>query len=142
MSTAEKIEQLRRIKAHLRQGGGEKRIQRQHESGKMTARERIDNLFDQHTFQEMYLFAKHRSTNFGLADSEFPGDGVVTGVGTVQGRQVCVASQDFTVSGGAVGEMHADKIVRMADLAMKSGSPLVLINDSGGARIQEGIDAL
>lgn len=142
MTTKEKIEHLRQTKARLIAGGGEERIAKQHELGKLTARERISLLFDPDTFQEMFLFAQHRCTTFGMAGKELPGDGVVTGVGTIQGRQVFVASQDFTVSGGSVGELHADKICRTMEMALKSGSPLVFINDSGGARIQEGIDAL
>jgi methylmalonyl-CoA carboxyltransferase large subunit len=142
MTTKEKIEQLRQLKKHLAAGGGEKRIARQHESGKLTARERLGILFDPDTFQEMFLFAQHRATRFGMAGQELPADGVVTGIGTVQGRQVLVASQDFTVSGGSVGEVHANKICQVQEMALKSGSPLVIINDSGGARIQEGIDAL
>jgi methylmalonyl-CoA carboxyltransferase large subunit len=142
MTTKEKIEQLQQFKSRLWTGGGEKRVTKQHESGKLTARERIALLFDHDTFQEMFLFARHRATRFGLADQEMPADGVVTGIGTVQGRQVLVASQDFTVSGGSVGEVHANKICQIQEMAIKSGSPLVIINDSGGARIQEGIDAL
>ncbi len=141
-TTKEKIEQLRQIKARLAVGGGEKRIAKQHESGKLTARERLALLFDADTFQEMYLFAQHRATRFGLAGQELPADGVVTGVGAVDGRQVFVASQDFTVSGGSVGETHANKICQVQEMALKSGSPLIIFNDSGGARIQEGIDSL
>jgi methylmalonyl-CoA carboxyltransferase large subunit len=142
MTTKEKIEYLRQIKVHLMAGGGEKRVTKQHESGKLTARERVALLFDHDTFQEMFLFAQHRCTRFGLESQELPADGVITGVGAVQGRQVYVASQDFTVSGGSVGEVHANKICQIQELALKSGSPLVIFNDSGGARIQEGIDAL
>jgi len=141
-TTKEKIEQLRQIRARLAAGGGEKRIAKQHDSGKLTARERLALLFDPDTFQEMYLFAQHRATRFGLASQELPADGVVTGVGAVDGRQVFVASQDFTVSGGSVGETHANKICQVQEMALKSGSPLVIFNDSGGARIQEGIDSL
>lgn len=142
MTTKEKIERLRQTKARLIAGGGEQRIQKQHELGKLTARERIALLFDPETFQEMFLFAQHRCTSFGMSGKELPGDGVVTGVGAVDGRQVYVASQDFTVSGGSVGEVHANKICQTMEMALKSGVPLVFINDSGGARIQEGIDAL
>lgn len=141
-TTAEKIKELRELKKRLSLGGGEKRIKAQHEKGKMTARERISTLFDQDTFQEMFLFAKHRATAFGMAGKEMPGEGVVTGAGAVEGRQVFVASQDFTVAGGSVGEMHANKIVQVLNMAIKCGSPVVVINDSGGARIQEGIDSL
>jgi methylmalonyl-CoA carboxyltransferase large subunit len=142
MTTKEKIERLRELKARLQQGGGEKRIEKQHESGKLTARERVGMLFDPDTIQEMFLFTRHRCTMFGMAGKELPGDGVVTATGAVDGRQVFVASQDFTVSGGSVGEMHADKICQVMDMALKSGAPFVLINDSGGARIQEGIGSL
>lgn len=142
MTTKDKLERLRQLKAHLTAGGGGKRIEKQHELGKLTARERISLLFDPDTLQEMFLFAQHRNVNFGMAGKEMPGDGVVTGVGTVGGRQAFFASQDFTVSGGSVGEMHADKICQTMEMALKSGAPLIFINDSGGARIQEGIDAL
>lgn len=142
MATKDKIEQLQRLKTHLMLGGGTDRINKQHERGKLTARERIGYLFDPETFQEMFAFTKHRATQFGMAGKDLPADGVVTGVGAVDGRQVVVASQDFTVSGGSVGEMHADKICQMLEFALKSGVPAVTINDSGGARIQEGIGAL
>lgn len=142
MTTKEKIERLRETRNRLIEGGGEKRIEKQHELGKLTARERIGLLFDPDTFQELFLYAQHRCTTFGMAGKELPGDGVVTGVGAVQGRQVYVASQDFTVSGGSVGEVHANKICQTMEMALKSGTPLVFVNDSGGARIQEGIDAL
>jgi len=141
-TTREKIERLRELKARLAKGGGDVRIQKQHESGKLTARERVALLFDPETIQELFLFTRHRCTMFGMADKELPGDGVVTATGAVDGRQVFVASQDFTVSGGSVGEMHADKICQAMDMALKSGAPFVLINDSGGARIQEGIGSL
>lgn len=142
MATKEKIEQLRQIKQHIALGGGEERLAKQHQSGKLTARERIAELYDPETFQEMFAFARHRATEFGMTGKDLPADGVVTGVGAVDGRQVVVASQDFTVAGGSVGEMHADKICQMMEFALKSGAPFVSINDSGGARIQEGIGAL
>ncbi len=138
----ERIADLRQRREKIKAGGGKDRLEKQRKSGKLTARDRIDLLLDQDTFQEMYAFATHRSTNFDMAGKELPADGVVTGAGVVAGRLVHVASQDFTVSGGAVGEVHADKIVEMSKSALKTGSPLVIINDSGGARIQEGIDAL
>lgn len=141
-TTRERIELLRRTKAHLQLGGGSDRIERQHKSGKLTARERIELLVEAQTFQELFLFARHRATAFGMAGKEMPGEGVVTGSGSVEGRQLFVASQDFTVAGGSVGELHADKICQTMDLALKCGAPFVAINDSGGARIQEGIDAL
>ncbi len=137
-----RIEALRQQRHRLEQGGGPDRIARQHQAGKLTARERVNLLIDPDTFQELYLFARHRCTAFGMADKEMPGEGVVTGCGSVDGRQVFVAAQDFTVAGGSVGEMHADKICQTMDLALKCGSPFITINDSGGARIQEGIDAL
>jgi len=143
MSTvADKIRLLREKKERLRQGGGAERIEREHARGKLTARERIDAFLDPETFSEMNLFASHRCTDFGMDGKELPGDGVVTGVGTVAGRQVFVAAQDFTVSGGAVGEVHADKIVRVMEAARQCGNPFVFINDSGGARIQESVNAL
>ncbi len=110
--------------------------------GKLTARERIGCLCDPETFQEMYLFAKHRCISFGMQDKELAADGVITGIGTVEGKQIFLASQDFTVSGGSVGEVHADKICQIMDMALKCGAPFVFVNDSGGARIQEGIDSL
>jgi methylmalonyl-CoA carboxyltransferase large subunit len=136
------LEQLRAARATIEAGGGAQRIAKQHAAGKYTARERISTLCDPDTFQELFPFARHRCTNFGMADQSLPAEGVVTGCGLVQGRQVYIASQDFTVAGGSVGEMHADKICRIMDEALHTGSPVICINDSGGARIQEGIDAL
>ncbi len=138
----ERIADLRQRREKIKAGGGKDRLEKQRKGGKLTARDRIDLLLDKNSFQEMYAFATHRSTNFDMAGKDLPADGVVTGAGVVAGRLVHVASQDFTVSGGAVGEVHADKIVEMGKCALKTGSPLVIINDSGGARIQEGIDAL
>jgi methylmalonyl-CoA carboxyltransferase large subunit len=142
MTTKEKIERLREVKARLQEGGGESRIAKQHEAGKMTARERVAAFFDADTIQELFLFTKHRCTMFGMAGKDLPADGVVVAAGAVDGRQAFVASQDFTVSGGSVGEMHADKICQAMDMALKSGCPFIMINDSGGARIQEGIGSL
>lgn len=142
MTTREKIERLRELKQRLLAGGGEDRIAKQHKDGKLTARERIGLLCDPETIQELFLYTKHRCVNFGMAGKEIPADGVITCNGTVDGKQVFVASQDFTVSGGSVGEMHSNKICQLMDMSLKCGSPFVLINDSGGARIQEGIDAL
>jgi methylmalonyl-CoA carboxyltransferase large subunit len=142
MSTQDKIKHLRELRKHLQAGGGAKRIARQHEQGKLTARERLVRLLDAETFQELFLFTKHRCHRFQMQDEELPADGVVTGLGSIAGQPVYVAAQDFTVGGGAVGEMHADKIVQTMAMALKSGAPLILINDSGGARIQEGVDAL
>jgi len=123
-------------------GGGEKRIEKQHKSGKMTARERINHLMDAGSFVELDAFVKHRCTEFGMEKEETPAEGVITGYGTVDGRLVYIYAQDFTVSGGSLGEMHAKKICKVLDLAMKMGAPVVGVNDSGGARIQEGVDAL
>jgi methylmalonyl-CoA decarboxylase alpha subunit len=143
MSTVqEKIELMKAKKEHIMQGGGPKRIAKQHEKGKMTARERIDQLFDEGTFVELDMFMKHRCTNFGQDQKELPGEGVVSGYGTVDGRLVYAYAQDFTVEGGSLGEKHAHKIWKVMDLAMKMGAPVVGINDSGGARIQEAVDAL
>src|SRR5574344_807129 len=122
--------------------GGEKRVAKQHEAGKMTARERIAALLDEGSFVELDRFVRHRCTNFGQEKKELPGEGVTTGYGTVDGRLVYVFAQDFTVEGGSLGEMHAAKIVKVQRLALKMGAPLVGLNDSGGARIQEAIDAL
>lgn len=122
--------------------GGEKRVAKQHEAGKMTARERIAALLDEGSFVELDRFVKHRCTNFGQEKKELPGEGVTTGYGTIDGRLVYVFAQDFTVEGGSLGEMHAAKIVKVQRLSLKMGAPLVGLNDSGGARIQEAIDAL
>src|ERR1022692_1379153 len=139
---AERISELSDKREKLKQGGGKQRLQKQHAAGKLTARERIERLVDRGSFQEIGLFAKHRATYFGMADKELPADGVVTGCATVDGRLIHLASQDFTVAGGAAGEVHCAKIKEMMQLSMKTGSPFVFINDSGGARVQEGIDSL
>ncbi len=123
-------------------GGGKDRIEKQHAAGKMSARERISSMVDPESFTEFNLFARHRATYFGMDKKEMPADGVVTGTGMVDGRLVHLASQDFTVAGGAVGETHGNKIVEMQKQALKTGTPFLFINDSGGARIQEGIDSL
>ena len=136
------IATLQEKRAEIKAGGGKARIDKQHAAGKMTARERVDELLDQGSFQEIGLFAEHRSTYFGMADKKLPADGVVTGVGAIDGRLVHVASQDFTGAGGAAGEVHCDKIVEMMELSLKTGSPFILVNDSGGARVQEGINSL
>ena len=138
----EKIELMRKKKAHIELGGGEARIAKKHKKGKMTARERIEPLFDEGSFVELDAFVKHRCTNFGQEKKDLPAEGVVTGYGTVDGRLVYAFAQDFTVEGGSLGEMHAKKIWKVQDLAMKMGAPIVGINDSGGARIQEAVDAL
>ncbi|MFT6718777.1 MAG: propionyl-CoA carboxylase beta chain, partial [Sphingobacteriales bacterium] len=126
--------------AHL--GGGQQRIEAQHAKGKLTARERIHFLLDDGSFEEIGMFVQHRSTNFGLDKQKFLGDGVVTGYGTVNGRLIYVFSQDFTVMGGSLAEAHAEKICRIMDLAMENGAPVIGLNDSGGARIQEGVVSL
>ncbi|MDL2281464.1 methylmalonyl-CoA carboxyltransferase, partial [Selenomonadales bacterium OttesenSCG-928-I06] len=126
----------------LKLGGGKDKIEKQHASNKLTARERITKLLDSDSFIELDQFVKHRSTNFGMEKVEAPAEGVVTGYGTINGRLVFVFSQDFTVIGGSLGEMHANKIVKVQQMALKMGAPIIGINDSGGARIQEGVAAL
>ena len=142
MATMDKINDLYARKQKAALGGGEDRIKKQHESGKKTARERIQMLMDPNSFVEIDAFVETRSTEFDMPKKKALGDGVVTGYGTVNGRLVFVASQDFTVIGGSLGEMHAKKITKVMDMAMKMGAPFISINDSGGARIEEGIDAL
>ena len=124
------------------EGGGKKRIDAQHKKGKLTARERIDLLLDKDSFEEWDMFVEHRSTDFGMEKNKVPGDGVVTGHGLINGRQVFVFSQDFTVFGGSLSEAHANKIVKIMEKAMQVGAPVIGLNDSGGARIQEGVDSL
>ncbi|MCD6357821.1 MAG: methylmalonyl-CoA carboxyltransferase [Thermoprotei archaeon] len=138
----DKLEELRRRRAQARLGGGEDRIRRQHAAGKLTAWERIELLVDEGTFVELGRFVTHRATEFGMRERIAYGDGVVTGVGEVDGRKVAIYAQDFTFMGGSVGEMHAMKIARLIELAMKLGIPIIGLNDSGGARIQEGVDSL
>jgi methylmalonyl-CoA carboxyltransferase large subunit len=142
MTTKERISELHRAKERLRLGGGSERIEKQHASGKLTARERLEILLDRQAFQESGLFAQHRATFFGMAGKELPADGVITGCGLVGGRLVHVASQDFTVAGGSAGEVHGDKIAEMMKASLKTGSPFIFINDSGGARVQEGVESL
>ena len=141
-TTREKREELRKLKEQALLGGGEKRIEAQHRKGKLTARERLDLLLDPGSFQELDMFATHRTTDFGLAEQKILGDGVVTGYGKIDGRLVYVFSQDFTVFGGSLSEAHAEKICKIMDLAMKNGAPVIGLNDSGGARIQEGVVSL
>ncbi len=138
----DKRELLKKKKEKIAQGGGQKRIDKQHASGKMTARERLQHLFDQGTFVETDAFVKNRCTRFGMDKLDFEGESVITGYGQIEGRVVYAYAQDFTMTGGSLGEMHAHKIVKTMDAAAKIGAPLVGINDSGGARIQEAIDAL
>jgi methylmalonyl-CoA carboxyltransferase large subunit len=141
-TTQEKLAALGRHRDRLKLGGGIDRIEKQHVSGKLTARERLDLLLDPNTFRESGLFAKHNARFFGMDGKELPGDGVVTGRGTVEGRLAHVASQDFTVVGGSAGEVHADKIADTMQCSLKTGSPFIFINDSGGARVQEGVGSL
>jgi propionyl-CoA carboxylase beta chain len=138
----EKINELYDRRREIELGGGDERIEKQHEKGKLTARERIELLVDPGSFVELNPFIQHRSTDFGLENQKGPGDGVVTGYGKVNGRPIYLFSQDFTVFGGALGEMHAKKIANVMDLAAKNGAPFVGLNDSGGARIQEGVVSL
>ncbi|MGE7771326.1 acyl-CoA carboxylase subunit beta [Viridibacillus arvi] len=142
MDMFDKINELYDRKREIELGGGDDRIVKQHEKGKLTARERINLLVDEGTFVEINPFVKHRTTDFGMDTKEGPGDGVVTGYGKVNGRPIYLFSQDFTVFGGALGEMHAMKIANVMDLAAKNGTPFVGLNDSGGARIQEGVVSL
>ena len=138
----QKLEGLKELREKSRLGGGERRIQQQHDKGKLTARERVNLLLDQGTFEEVDPFVTHRSTDFGMADTKILSDAVVTGYGKVDGRQIFVFAQDFTVFGGSVSEVVGQKICKVMDLAMKTGCPVVGLNDSGGARIQEGVFSL
>lgn len=142
MGTIDKLNQLQNRRAEIAQGGGEEKIKKQHEAKKLTARERILALMDEGSFVEIDAFVKHRCTEFGMDKVEAPGEGVITGYGTVDGRLTYVYAQDFTVIGGSLGEMHAKKICKVMDMAVKMGAPIIGMNDSGGARIQEGINAL
>jgi len=138
MSMQEKLDQLKQLRSTVEAGGGEKRIEKQHKAGKKTARERLEMLFDPGSFNELDVFASSTSWK----DQKYPGEGVVTGYGNVNGRKVYAFAQDFTVAGGSLGLVHAEKICKVLDLAMRTGAPVVGLNDSGGARIQEGVDAL
>src|SRR5256886_1099896 len=142
MSMREKLELLQKRRAEAELGGGAERIKAQHDKGKMTARERLDVLLDPGSFVELDRFVTHRATDFGLADERYLGDGVVTGHGRIEGRLVYVFSQDFTVFGGSLSETHAEKICKVMDLALRNGAPIIGLNDSGGARIQEGVVSL
>jgi acetyl-CoA carboxylase carboxyltransferase component len=142
MKTNDQLDHLEKLRAEARLGGGQQRIDKQHAKGLMTARERIDLLFDKGSFEEFDMFKAHRCKDFGMEKQVFPGDGVVTGYGTVNGRIVYVHAQDFTVLGGSLSETFAEKICKVMDLAMKNGAPVVGLGDSGGARIQEGIESL
>ena len=138
----ERIQELIALRAEARLGGGEKAIAKHHEKGKFTARERINMLLDEGSFEELDMFVRHRCTNFGQEKKSFMGDGVVTGYGTINGRLVYIFAQDSTVFGGSLSETMALKMCKVMDLAMKQGAPCIGLNDSGGARIQEGINAL
>ena len=133
---------LEEMRERVMKGGGEERIKKQHEKGKLTARERIEKLLDDGSFVEIGVFGESRATEFGMDKKKIPGDGVITGYGTIDGKLVFVYAQDFTVLGGSLGEIHAEKIARVMDLAMENGAPIIGLNDSGGARIQEGVDSL
>ncbi|PCD77494.1 acyl-CoA carboxylase subunit beta [Pseudothioclava arenosa] len=136
------LQELETRRAKARLGGGERRIESQHKKGKLTARERIELLLDEGSFEEFDMFKSHRCTDFGMEEEHIPGDGVITGWGTVNGRMVYVFSQDFTVFGGSLSETHAEKICKIMDMAMQNGAPVIGMNDSGGARIQEGVASL
>lgn len=136
------VDRLLELRKEVLLGGGEVRVKKQHDSGKLTARERVDMLLDKGSFEEIGAFVRHRSRDFGLENESYLGDGVITGFGTIEGRPVYVFSQDFTIFGGSLSETHAEKIVKIMDLAMKNGVPIIGLNDSGGARIQEGVTSL
>ena len=142
MSENTRIKLLEERRGQTRQGGGAERIEAQHKKGRLTARERLDLLLDKGSFREVDSFVVHRTTDFGLHDQKIPSDSVVTGWGTIEGRLVYVYSQDFTVLGGSLGEVHAAKVCKIMDMAIKNGAPIIGLNDSGGARIQEGVVAL
>lgn len=142
MRVAEKIEELKQKRAQVEEMGGAERVAKQHEKGKLTARERIKLLFDEGTFREIDMFVKHRATSLGMDKVDVSSDGVITGHGTINGRVVFAFSQDFTSRGGSLGEMHANKICKIMDMAVDAGAPVVGLNDSGGARVEEGVDAL
>ena len=141
-SNEDLIDDLNRRREEARQGGGPERLARQHEKGKLTARERIEILLDDGSFEELGMFVRHQNRDFGLENNRPYGDGVVTGYGKIDGRLVYVYSQDFTVFGGSLGQAHADKIVKIMTLALENGAPVIGLNDSGGARIQEGVVSL
>lgn len=142
MSENHKAERLKKLREDTKMGGGKARIEKQHKKGKLTARERIDLLVDKDSFEEIDAYVTHRSSAFGLDDQKIPGDGVITGFGKIEGRPVYLFSQDFTVFGGSLSETHAEKICKIMDLALKNGVPVIGLNDSGGARIQEGVSSL
>ena len=139
---ANHVAELARRRERARLGGGQARIDNQHSRGKLTARERLDVLLDPGSFEELDMFVEHRATDFGMENNRIPGDGVVTGHGTIDGRRTFVYSQDFTVFGGSLSETHAEKICKVMQQAMKVGAPVIGLADSGGARIQEGVASL
>jgi propionyl-CoA carboxylase beta chain len=136
------LAELEARRAGARAGGGPRRIAAQHAKGKLTARERIDLLLDEGSFEEFDMFVEHRSHDFGMQSQRIPGDGVVTGWGTINGRVVYVFSKDFTVFGGSLSKAHAEKIVKVQEMAVRNGAPIIGLFDAGGARIQEGVDSL
>lgn len=140
--SSKKFEKLSEMREKAKLAGGEKRIKRQHDKGKYTARERVDKLLDPCSFVEIGEFVVHRCTDFGIEDKKILGDGVITGFGTINGRKVFIFSQDFTVEGGSLSEKYGEKICKIMDMAMAAGVPVIGLNDSGGARIQEGILSL
>src|SRR5487761_2521640 len=142
MGLKENIERMNQLSRQAEGGGGEERLKKQRQNGRMTARERVEFLLDRGSFVELDKFKTHRITDFDMDSKKIPGDGVVTGYGTVDGRQVCVFSQDFTVFGGSLSGAFAEKVCKVMDLAAKVGCPVIGINDSGGARIQEGVVSL
>jgi acetyl-CoA carboxylase carboxyltransferase component len=142
MSNNSNIDLLKKYRAASKQGGGPDRIEAQHKRGKLTARERLDLLLDKGSFREVDAFVVHRTNDFGLNEQKINSDSVVTGWGTIEGRLAYVYSQDFTVFGGSLGEVHAEKIIKIMEMAMKNGAPIIGLNDSGGARIQEGVVSL
>jgi methylmalonyl-CoA decarboxylase subunit alpha len=142
MKANDQLDHLMKLRAEARLGGGQKRIDKIHSEGRKTARERIEMLLDPGSFEEFDMFKQHRCRDFGMENKQFPGDGVVTGFGTINNRIVYVFAQDFTVLGGSLSETFAEKICKIMDLAMKNGAPVIGLNDSGGARIQEGIESL
>jgi len=142
MSVQDRLEELNRLKAQARLGGGQRAVEAQHARGKLTARERLDILLDPGSFEEIDSLVVHRTTDFGLAERKPLGDSVVTGYGKIDGRPVFVYSQDFTVFGGSLSEVAGEKIVKIMNLALKNGVPVIGLNDSGGARIQEGVASL
>ena len=142
LTMEQRIEAIRKKRAELLLGGGADKLEKHRAAGKLTARERVDALVDPGSFMETGLFAEHRATMFGMAGKETPADGVVTGAASMQGRLIHLASQDFTVLGGSAGELHSTKVAEIMQQSLMTGSPFVFINDSGGARVQEGIDAL